>query len=152
MTSKAEELRNRTKQFAIRIVRLYQAMPKTIEAQVIAKQLLRSGTSVAANYRAVCRARSQKEFIAKIGIVIEEADESVFWLELLTETDIFPEHKLGNLRQEANELLAIFAASQRTAKRQSKLNDPIFAQIGHTSIHNDNRRQPESRRHTGDGD
>lgn len=125
MTSKAEELRNRTKQFAIRIVRLYQAMPKTIEAQVIAKQLLRSGTSVAANYRAVCRARSQKEFIAKIGIVIEEADESVFWLELLTETDIFPEHKLGNLRQEANELLAIFAASQRTAKRQSKLNDPM---------------------------
>ncbi len=122
MTSKAEELRNRTKQFAIRVVRLYQAAPKTIDAQVIAKQLLRSGTSVAANYRAVCRARSSKEFIAKIGVVIEEADETVFWLELLLETKIFSKQKLGNLLQEANELLAIFAASHHTAKLRSKRN------------------------------
>ena len=73
-----DELRNRTKHFAIRIIRLFQALPKSSEAQVIGKQLLRSGTSVGANYRAVCRARSKAEFIARIGIVAEEADESVF--------------------------------------------------------------------------
>lgn len=93
-------------------------MPKTTEAQVIGKQLLRSGTSVAANYRAVCRARSKAEFIAKIGIVVEEMDESVFWIEMLIETGIMKEEKLKDLLLEANELLAIFCASQRTAKNQ----------------------------------
>ncbi len=75
-----EQMRDRTKQFALRIVKLFRALPRSPEAQVMGKQLLRSGTSVAANYRAVCRARSSAEFLAKMGIVIEEADESVFWL------------------------------------------------------------------------
>lgn len=115
---KAEELKLRSKQFAIRIVRLFRSLPKTTDAQVIGKQLLRSGTSVAANYRAVCRARSKAEFIAKIGIVVEEMDETVFWLEMLIETGIIKEEKLKGLLLEANELLAIFCASQRTAKNQ----------------------------------
>ena len=113
-----EQVRNRTKQFAIRIVRLFRSLPKTDEARTIGRQLLRSGTSVAANYRAVCRARSKAEFIAKIGVVVEEADETVFWLELLIETGMVPEEKLRELLKEANELVAIFAASQQTARRR----------------------------------
>ena len=117
--TKREELKNRTKQFAIRIVRLFRALPKSDETRIIGKQVLRSGTSVAANYRAVCRARSRAEFIAKIGIVVEEADETVFWLELLIETETVGPNLLNNLLDEANELLAIFAASQITAKTNS---------------------------------
>jgi four helix bundle protein len=83
---------------------------------VIGRQVLRSGTSVAANYRAVCRARSKAEFVAKIGTVVEEADETVFWLELLVESDLASQARMDGLLKEANELLAIFAASQRTAK------------------------------------
>ena len=115
-TYKAEELKKRSKQFAIRVIRLIQALPKTDVARVIGKQLLRSATSVAANYRAVCRARSKAEFIAKIGVVVEEIDESVFWLELLVETSIVAQSRMGDLQKEASELLAIFAASQHTAK------------------------------------
>ena len=111
-----EQLKQRTKKFAVRIVRLFRALPKSDEARIIGRQLLRSGTSVGANYRAVCRARSKREFIAKVGCVVEESDESVFWLELLVECAIMPERKLAALTQEAEELLAIFAASQRTAK------------------------------------
>lgn len=117
--TKQEVLKDRTKQFSIRIVKLFRALPKTEEARVIGKQVLRSGTSVAANYRAVCGARSNAEFIAKIGIVVEEADESVFWLELLADTKIVSAEKLDKLTSEANELLAIFASSQLTAKRNS---------------------------------
>ena len=113
-----EEVRNRTKQFAIRVVRLCRSLPKTDEARTIGRQLLRSGTSVAANYRAVCRARSKAEFIAKIGVVVEEADETVFWLELLIDTGMVAEEKLRDLLKEANELVAIFAASQQTARRR----------------------------------
>lgn len=112
------EVRSRTKQFAIRIVRLFRSLPKSDEARTIGKQLLRSGTSVAANYRAVRRARSKAEFVAKIGIVVEEADETVFWLEMLIDTGIVAQAKLDNLLKEANELLSIFAASQVTAKRR----------------------------------
>ena len=83
---RADHLKKRTKQFAIRLVRLFKSLPKTEEAKILGRQLLRSGTSVAANYRAVCRARSKAEFIAKVGTVVEEADETVFWLELLIET------------------------------------------------------------------
>lgn len=111
-----EELKHRTKAFAIRIVRLFQSLPKTEEARVIGRQLMRSGCSVAANYRAVCRARSKAEFIAKVGVVVEEADETVFWLEMLVDTDIVAKKKMESLLKEANELLAIFAASQRTAR------------------------------------
>src|SRR6266511_1128905 len=121
MVTTATLLQARTKQFAIRIVKLFRSLPKTEEARVIGKQVLRSGTSVAANYRAVCRARSKAEFIAKVGVVVEEADETVFWLELLGETGIVEQKKLMNLLLEANELLAIFAASQRTAKLTRKI-------------------------------
>ncbi len=117
MTFQHEELKHRTKAFAIRIVKLFRSLPKSEEARIIGRQVLRSGTSVAANYRAVCRARSRAEFISKIGVVVEEADETVFWLELLIETNIVPANKLADLLKEANELLAIFAASQRTAKK-----------------------------------
>ena len=116
MITQASILQGRTKQFAIRIVKLFRSLPKTDEGRVVGRQVLRSGTSVAANYRAVCRARSKAEFVAKIGVVVEEADETVFWLELLGETGIVAPKKLEELLREANELLAIFAASQRTAK------------------------------------
>ncbi len=86
------------------------------------RQILRSGTSVAANYRAVCRARSKAEFISKIGVVVEEADETVFWLELLVDTGIVRKAKMNNLLVEANELLAIFAASQWTARGKRVMN------------------------------
>jgi len=109
------------KRFAIRIVKLFRSLPKTEEARVVGKQVLRSGTSVAANYRAVCRARSRAEFISKIGVVVEEIDETVFWLEFLGETEIITPLRLDDLLTEANELLAIFAASRHTAKR----NGPI---------------------------
>lgn len=117
----SEELKNR-KQFAIRIVKLFRSLPKTEEARIIGKQVLRSGTSIAANYRAVCRARSKAEFIAKIGVVVEEADETVLWLELLVETDIVKETRMASLLKESNELLAIFAASQYTARKRRRLN------------------------------
>lgn len=117
MVFQAEELKGRTKQFAIRIVKLFRSLPKSDEARIIGKQVLRSGTSVAANYRAVCRARSKAEFIAKIGVVVEEADETVFWLELLIETNIVEQKRMNSLLVEASELLAIFAASQHTAKK-----------------------------------
>ncbi len=102
----SEELKGRTKQFAIRIIKLFRSLPKTDEARIIGKQVLRSGTSVAANYRAVCRARSKAEFIAKIGVVVEEADETVFWLELLIEAKIVEQSRMSNLLIEANELLS----------------------------------------------
>src|SRR5512146_204788 len=109
MSMTADELRARTKQFAIRIVRLFRTLPNNPEARVIGHQLLRSGTSVAPNYRATCRARSHADFANKMGIVVEEADESVFWLELLVDTNIFAAARLADLTREANELLAIFA-------------------------------------------
>ena len=115
---KSQELKNRTKQFAIRIVKLFRSLPRTEEARVIGKQMLRSGTSVAANYRAVCRARSKAEFVAKIGVVVEEADETVLWLELLVDLDIVAQKRMTSLLAEANELLAIFAASHYTARKR----------------------------------
>jgi len=118
----AEEFKNRSKQFAIRIVKLFRSLPGTEEARIIGKQMRRSGTSVAANYRAVCRARSKPEFIARIGVVVEEADETVLWLELQVDTDIVRESRMTNLLSEANELLAIFAASQYTARKRRRLN------------------------------
>jgi four helix bundle protein len=109
-------LKQRTKDFALRIVRLYRSLPRTDEARILGKQLLRSGTPIGANYHAACRARSRAEFIAKLGVVLEEADETVFWLELLQEGTAFPREKLINLVQEANELVSIFVSSVRTAR------------------------------------
>ena len=115
--SQQEELRNRTRRFALRIIRLFQHLPRSTEAQVLGKQLLRSGTSVGANYRAAGRARSKAEFISKMGIVVEEADETVFWIECLIDSGIVKSDLLAELLSEANELVAIFAASQRTARK-----------------------------------
>ena len=111
------ELKKRTKAFAIRIIRMCRRLPRTDEARAIGRQVVRSGPSVAAKYRAACRARSRKEFVSRIAVVVEEADETVFWLELLVESGIFSKRQMASLLQEANELLAIFAASQRTAKQ-----------------------------------
>ncbi|MGA2855285.1 MAG: four helix bundle protein [Candidatus Sulfotelmatobacter sp.] len=111
------DLKLRTKEFALRVVRLYRALPPREEARTIGKQLLRSGTSIGANYRAACRARSRAEFVAKLGIVLEEADETVFWLELMQESGILSAQKLTPLTQEARELTAIFVSSICTAKR-----------------------------------
>jgi four helix bundle protein len=112
---KPDELKDRTKQFALRVLKLVAALPKTIEGRAIASQLVRSGTSVAANYRATCRARSKAEFIAKIGIVLEEADETLLWLELISEANLLPSKRVDPLLAEANELVAIMAASRRSA-------------------------------------
>jgi four helix bundle protein len=116
LKTQAEELKERTIQFALEIVRLFRMLPQTKEAQVIGNQVLRSGTSVGANYRATCRARSKAEFIAKVGNVVEEADETGFWLDLMERAQILRKEQLAKLRGEAGELLAIFAASQRTAR------------------------------------
>jgi four helix bundle protein len=113
---KPADLRVRTKDFAIRIVTLYRKLPRNEESKVIGNQILRSGTSIGANYRSACRSRSKAEFIAKIGIVLEEADETAFWLELLLESRIFPPKKIGSLLREANELTAIFVSCLRTSK------------------------------------
>ncbi len=107
-----EQLRERTKQFAVRIIRLARALPQSREGDVIARQVLRSGTAVAANYRA--------DFVSKISVVVEEADETVFWLELAESSGLVPAEKLQSLTKEAKELLAIFPASRRTAKQDSK--------------------------------
>ena len=127
MSSRPEELRDRTEALALRIVRPFRSLPYRTDTQVLGKQLLRCETSVAANYRAVCRARSKQEFIARIGVVAEEADESVLWLELLNESGITKSELTGELLREARELTAILTASQRTAKRFRKLtfNYPI---------------------------
>ena len=99
----ADELKLRTKQFALRVIRLVAAMPKTIEGRAIAKQLVRCGTSVAANYRAACRARSRSEFVAKMGMALEEADESQLWLELIIESKLLPLKRVeAFLRKPAN--------------------------------------------------
>jgi four helix bundle protein len=112
----SEVLKNRTKHFALLVIRLCHCVPSNQEGRIITRQLLRSATSVAANYRAVCRARSKADFISKLGIVLEESDESLFWLELLVETGLIPNEKIKMLLKEANELVAIFVASLRTVK------------------------------------
>jgi four helix bundle protein len=116
MSPQAEELRNRTKIFALRVIRLFRSLPYRTDTQVLGKQLLRCGTSVAANYRAVCRARSKAEFVARISIVAEEADESVLWLELLIESGVVKAELAEPLLAEARELAAVFTASRQTAK------------------------------------
>lgn len=110
-----QDLKGRTKAFALSVIRLLQSIGTRPEHRVISQQLLRSGTSVAANYRAACRARSRAEFISKMGIVVEEADESCFWLELLRDANLASAEIHAVLR-EANELTAIFTASRKTAE------------------------------------
>ena len=110
-----DELIKRTKQFALKIIKLIATIPNTIEGRVIANQLAKSGTSVGANYRAACKARSRAEFIAKIGVVEEEADECVYWLELLIEANLSKIELVGPLLREAGEIVAIMASSRKSA-------------------------------------
>ena len=112
----------RTKQFALRIFKLVGALPQTIQGKAIAAQLIRSGTSVAANYRAACRASSKPEFIAKLGVVEEEADESAFWLELIIETNLLNQRKVTLLLAEAGEIVAMMASSKKTAAKSQIAN------------------------------
>jgi len=109
------ELKARTKDFALRVGRLVDALPNTVKGRTIVNQIMRSATSVAANYRAACRARSRAEFIAKIGVVEEEADETAFWLELIIDSNIRSEKQIDPLLKEASELIAIMAASRKSA-------------------------------------
>jgi four helix bundle protein len=121
-----QELRERTKRFALRVMKLTEALPRTTTGRAIGSQLVRSGTSVGANYRAACRGRSRAEFVAKIGTVAEEADESAFWMELIVEGGLLKPDLVDPLRREAEELTAIFTASGRTARLnpQSKIQNP----------------------------
>ena len=109
------ELKQRTKKFALRILKLVASLPNTTIGRAIGGQLVRAGTSVGANYRAACRARSKKEFISKLGIVEEETDESAFWLELIIEGNILKKSLVESLLNEANEILAIIISSKITA-------------------------------------
>jgi four helix bundle protein len=111
----ADELKKRTKQFALRILKLVAALPNTVEGRAIGGQLVRSGTSVGANYRAACRGRSKAEFIAKLGTVEEEADESAYWMELIIEGELLKRDKVEPLLNEANELTRIMARSRISA-------------------------------------
>lgn len=129
MANPTIELKSRTKKFALNIIRLFRSPPRAEDVRIIARQVLRSGTSVAANYRAACRARSRAEFIAKLGTVVEEADETVFWLELLVESGMAQQQLVAVIAKEANELLAIFAASQRTARQGVK--DWVTESVNH---------------------
>jgi four helix bundle protein len=116
-TINSEVLKDRTKRFALTVIRLCRIVQPSQEGRIITRQLLRSATSVAANYRAVCRSRSRPDFVSKLGIVLEEADESLFWLELLVDAGVIQADKAHPLLDEANELVSIFVASLRTAKR-----------------------------------
>ena len=111
------DLKKRTKAFALRILKLVDALPKTTAGRALSSQIVRSGTSIAANYRAACRAKSTAYFIAKMGIVEEEADETLFRLELLEDSELVSAAKLTAIKQEANEPIAITVASIKTARR-----------------------------------
>ena len=113
------KMQQRTKTFAVQIVKFFIKLPKSDEARVLGKQLLRSGTSVGANYRAVCRSKSDADFISKMGTVVEEADESGYWLDLLENSGVCANDAVQPLKTEAEELLRIFSASLNTAKQNA---------------------------------
>ncbi|MCX7677500.1 MAG: four helix bundle protein [Alteraurantiacibacter sp.] len=110
-----EELKARTKKFALRVLKLADSLPRTVSGRTLAAQIADSGTSTASNYRAACKARSRKEFVAKLGIAEEEADETQFWLEMIMDSGLIPAKRLQSLYQEARELTAILAASRKSA-------------------------------------
>jgi four helix bundle protein len=114
------ELKHRTKAFALRVVKLYVALPKSVEAQVLGKQLLRSGTSVGAQYREAQRAKSNLDFISKIEGALQELEESSYWLELIEEAGIFAAERLNPLRHEAEELMAILVTIAKEVKRKQR--------------------------------
>jgi four helix bundle protein len=115
--NKSAELQQRTKTFALRVLKLIEHLPKTIGGRILANQLARSGTSVGANYRAACRARSRAEFASKLGTVAEEADESLYWLELIRDGNFIGDKRITPLVSEADELTAIFTSGRRSASR-----------------------------------
>lgn len=119
MNAQAEQHKQRTKQFALRVIKLVDSLPKKRSADVLGGQLLRSATSVAANYRAACRARSTAEFVAKVGVVEEESDESTFWIELIADAGLVKPGRLNDLHKESNELTAITVASIKTARKST---------------------------------
>ena len=113
-----DELKQRTKQFVLRVIKLYQTLSKTTEVQIIGKQLLRAATSVGANYRAACRARSNAEYHSKISIVIEETDETMFWMEILWEANIVKQELLQSLYNETEEILKIMVVSRKNSEKR----------------------------------
>jgi|SRR5690349_11702815 len=117
--TEAERLQKRCSDFALRVLRAFRALPRSAESRILGQQLLRSATSVAANYRAACRARSRSDFLSKLGIVEEEADETVFWLEFIVQAELLSQSRLVALIREAKELTAIFVASRRTTKENN---------------------------------
>jgi len=119
---KSAELQQRTKGFALRVLKLIEQLPNTIGGRVLANQVARSATSVGANYRAACRARSRAEFASKLGTVAEEADETVYWLEVVRDGNLLPANKLSELLKEADELTAIFTAGRRSSSRNQTSN------------------------------
>ena len=121
------ELEQRTKEFALRVIKMSESLPRTIAAEVLGRQLVRSSCSVAANYRAACRAKSRPDFISKMGTVEEEADESGLWLELIVDSNLMPAKRLDKLRREAGELTAIAVSSIRTARSGRKFRNPPSA-------------------------
>jgi len=127
-----EEMKKRTKDFGLRVIRLVAALPRDRASDVLGRQLLKAGTSVGANYRAACRSRSDADFLARMGIVEEEADEAVYWLEMLAAAGLVPQKRLADLKHEGEEILSIVVASIRTVKarmrrppaRQSEIRNP----------------------------
>jgi four helix bundle protein len=117
-TEKVAAFKTRTRDYANRIIHMYVALPKYDLAQILGKQLLRSGTSIGAHYREACRARSNAEFVSKLSVALQELDESDYWLDLIGMNGIFPEKRLEPLRLETNELMAMIAASLRTVKER----------------------------------
>ena len=111
-----KELKDRTKRFAVQVIRLCRELPATLDGRRLGQQLIDAATSVAANYRAACRARSRAEFVATLGTVLEEADESLFWLELMVDAEVVTKSRVEGLLKEADELTAIFTTSVKTAK------------------------------------
>ena len=116
------ELQDRTKQFALRVLKLIDVLPRTAAGRAISSLLVRAATSVGANYRSACRARSRAEFAAKLGVAVEEADESLYWLELVRDSKLLPENKLSLLLKEADELTAILASGRKSAVNTSNIN------------------------------
>lgn len=115
-----DEFRKRTFQLGIRCIRLAESLPKSLSAQIVAKQLIRCATSVGANYRAAIRGRSRPDFIAKMGVVEEECDEALYWIEVVIELGLIPAARTGELQREANEILAVVVSSIKTARKNSK--------------------------------
>ena len=116
-----EDFKRRTKQLALRVIRLVEALPQSRTAEVIGKQLIRSATSVGANYRSACRGKSTADVIAKLSLVEEEADESLYWMELIVEVGLLPLEKVSNLMSENTEILAMTVASIKTLRNKSKI-------------------------------